>query len=60
MYALMTCRLAACRDGLSRQMAFIGFKSDAEAEAVQKYYDQTFMGTQRISVEFAFKASLVD
>ena len=42
---------AACRDGSSRQFAFVGFHTVEEAEAAQKYFDRTFMGTVRIAVE---------
>mmetsp|Transcript_8890 Transcript_8890/g.26983 ORF Transcript_8890/g.26983 Transcript_8890/m.26983 type:complete len:438 (-) Transcript_8890:12-1325(-) len=43
------------RDGQSRQMAFIGFKSEADAKAALKYFNNTFIDTFRITVEFARK-----
>ncbi len=32
-------------------MAFIGFRSAAEAEVAKKYFDNSFVGAMRISVE---------
>ena len=40
-----------CRDGASRQFGFVGFKSVDEAEAAQKYFNKSFMGTVRLAVE---------
>ena len=41
------------RDGTSRQFGFIGFRSVQEAQAAMQYLNKTFMGAQRIYVEFA-------
>ncbi|GAX79039.1 hypothetical protein CEUSTIGMA_g6479.t1 [Chlamydomonas eustigma] len=46
-------KILKTKDGQSRQMAFIGFKSDAEAALAISYYNHTFMDTFRISVELA-------
>lgn len=42
---------AACRDGQSRQLAFVGFRSVEQAAAAQAYFDHTFIDACRISVE---------
>lgn len=39
------------REGVSRQLGFVGFKTVAEAAAAQKYFDRTFIDAVRISVE---------
>jgi multiple RNA-binding domain-containing protein 1 len=39
------------RDGQSRQMAFVGFRTAEEAAAAQKYFDHTFIDTSRLAVE---------
>ncbi|CAA7263983.1 unnamed protein product [Cyclocybe aegerita] len=38
-------------DGTSRRFGFVGFKSDQEALAAQKYFDRTFIDSTRISVQ---------
>ena len=38
-------------DGTSRRFAFIGYKSDEEAQKAQKWFDRTFIGMTRISVQ---------
>ena len=43
------------RDGQSRQFGFVGFRSVAEAQAAVKYFNRSFMGAQRLTVEFAEK-----
>lgn len=49
-------RVVLCfRDGYSRQLAFIGFKTVAEAEAAQRFYDKSFLDASRLAVEFARK-----
>lgn len=40
-----------CRDGHSRQMAFVGYRSVEDAQAALKYFDHTFIDTSRIAVE---------
>lgn len=39
------------RDGQSRQMGFVGFKSEEGAAAALKYFNNTFIDTFRITVE---------
>ncbi|XP_070204200.1 probable RNA-binding protein 19 isoform X2 [Littorina saxatilis] len=41
------------KDGMFRRFAFIGYSSEEEAQAAQKYYDKTFVNTSRIFVEIA-------
>ena len=41
------------RDGTSRQFGFIGFRTVQEAQAAMQYLNKSFMGAQRIYVEFA-------
>jgi len=40
-------------DGTSRRFGFVGFRSEAEAEAARAYFDRTYMDTSRISVAVA-------
>ncbi len=49
------CVTPSCRDGQSRQFGFVGFRSVAEAQAAVKYFNRSFMGAQRLTVEFAEK-----
>jgi len=49
--ALLTSKLR--RNGKSRFFGFIGYKSDEAAEKAQKYFNNTYIDTSRISVEFA-------
>jgi RNA recognition motif-containing protein len=44
-------KVARKRDGTSRCFGFVGFKTDAEAAAAQRWFDRTFIGSARISVE---------
>ena len=37
-------------DGTSRCFGFVGYKSDQEALAAQRWFDRTFIGSTRISV----------
>lgn len=40
--------------GLSnRHFGFVGFRSEREAEEARSYFDNTFLDTNRITVEFA-------
>ena len=39
------------RDGRSRQMAFIGFKSVEQATEAIKYFNRTYMDTSKLAVE---------
>ena len=41
--------------GKSRQFAFVGYRSDVQASDAQKYFNNTFLDTARLSVEFAAK-----
>ncbi|KIY71698.1 RNA-binding domain-containing protein [Cylindrobasidium torrendii FP15055 ss-10] len=43
-------KVAHKQDGTSRRFGFIGFKTDAEAAAAQRWFDKTFIGSTRISV----------
>ena len=38
------------RDGTSRRFGFVGYKTDAEADKAQKWFDRTFVHSSRISV----------
>ncbi|CCO28792.1 Multiple RNA-binding domain-containing protein 1 [Rhizoctonia solani AG-1 IB] len=38
-------------DGKSRRFAFLGYKTNEEAIAAKKYFDRTYIGGSRISVE---------
>ena len=42
-------------DGRSRRFAFLGLRTAEEAAAVQRYFDRNFLGTARISVQFALE-----
>ena len=43
-------RVSQKRDGTSRRFGFVGFKSELDAEAAQKWFDRTFIDSARISV----------
>jgi multiple RNA-binding domain-containing protein 1 len=47
----------ARREGHSRQFGFVGFRSVADAQAAVKYFNRSFMGAQRLAVEFAKKCA---
>jgi len=40
-------------DGISRQMAFVGYKTEAMATEAMKYFDKTFIDTSRVEVRYA-------
>ena len=40
-------------DGTSRRFGFVGYKSEQEALAAQKWFHHTFIGSTRISVNFS-------
>jgi multiple RNA-binding domain-containing protein 1 len=44
-----------CRtvNGRSRQFGFVGFRTDTEAAAAKAFFDQTFLDTRRLLVDFA-------
>lgn len=44
-------RVARKRDGTARCFGFVGYKTEAEAEAAQRWFNKTFVGSSRISVE---------
>ncbi|CAE6423309.1 unnamed protein product [Rhizoctonia solani] len=48
---LTDARLARRPDGKSRRFAFLGYKTNEEAIAAKKYFDRTYIGGSRISVE---------
>jgi multiple RNA-binding domain-containing protein 1 len=43
------------KDGRSRRFAFIGFKSEEAAAAAKAYFNNSFIGTTRISVQPALR-----
>lgn len=50
-----------CSEGRSRQMAFIGFRSEQEAQEAIKYLHNSYLDTFRISVEvLSLKELLID
>lgn len=40
-----------CRDGQSRQIGFVGFRTAEQAEEAIKYFNRSFVGALKISVE---------
>ena len=40
-------------DGTSRRFGFVGFRTEAEAEAARAYFDRTYIDTSRMSVALA-------
>eukprot|EP00884_Botryococcus_braunii_P005166 jgi/Botrbrau1/14650/Bobra.0108s0011.1 len=46
-------KIRRTRDGTSRQFGFVGYKTAEEAEEAVRYFDKTFIGTQRIEVSIA-------
>ena len=44
-------KVAQKQDGTSRRFAFVGYKSNEEAEKAQKWFDRTFIDTTRINVQ---------
>ncbi|KAJ8141197.1 hypothetical protein OY671_005627 [Metschnikowia pulcherrima] len=51
--AVSDVKLMKKRNGESRQFAFIGYKSAADAERAAKYFDRTFIDTAKIEVSLA-------
>eukprot|EP01031_Cornospumella_fuschlensis_P045866 gene45866-56136_t len=43
------------KDGKSRGFAFVGFRSDEQAKEAMKYFNNTYIGLSRISIEVAKK-----
>jgi hypothetical protein len=50
---------AANAAGASRRMAFVGFRSEADADAVRRYFDRTFLDASRLAVEVSMKTLAV-
>ncbi|XP_038980805.1 multiple RNA-binding domain-containing protein 1 [Phoenix dactylifera] len=48
-------KLMRTKDGKSRQFAFIGFRTEKEAEEALKYFNNTYMDTRKIMCEIAHK-----
>ncbi|KAI5332198.1 hypothetical protein L3X38_022327 [Prunus dulcis] len=48
-------KLMRTKEGKSRQFAFIGFRTESEAEEAMKYYNRSFLDTCRITCEIARK-----
>lgn len=46
-------KLMRNREGTSRRFGFVGFKNEADAAVVVKYFNESFIDTARISVEIA-------
>jgi multiple RNA-binding domain-containing protein 1 len=44
-------QLPSAKDGSSRRFAFVGYKSEKEAEAAKEWFDKTFVDTTKIRVE---------
>ncbi|BFG28347.1 hypothetical protein CerSpe_146210 [Prunus speciosa] len=48
-------KLMRTKEGKSRQFAFIGFRTESEAQEAMKYYNRSFLDTCRITCEIARK-----
>jgi multiple RNA-binding domain-containing protein 1 len=48
-------RVITSKDGKSRRFAFVGFRTDVQANEAQNHFNNTFIGMSRISVELAKK-----
>ena len=46
-------KIVRTADGTSRQMAFVGFKTEEMATKALKYFDKTFIDTSRVEVQYA-------
>ncbi|XP_048228729.1 multiple RNA-binding domain-containing protein 1 isoform X2 [Ricinus communis] len=53
-------RLMRTKDGKSRQFAFIGFRTELEAEEALKYFNKSYLDTCRITCEIAHKVGDLD
>ncbi|CEM11929.1 unnamed protein product [Vitrella brassicaformis CCMP3155] len=51
--AITDCKIAKTRDGKTRQFAFVGFKSADAAQNAVDYFNQTYLDTSKVTVEFA-------
>ncbi|KAL5016171.1 hypothetical protein ScPMuIL_005760 [Solemya velum] len=50
---LTDCSLKFTKDGVFRRFAFIGYRTEEDAEAVIQHFNKTFIDTSRIQVELA-------
>ncbi|KAG7031177.1 MRD1, partial [Cucurbita argyrosperma subsp. argyrosperma] len=48
-------KLMRTKDGKSRQFAFIGFRTEHEAQEAIRYFNKSFLNTHRIACEIAWK-----
>lgn len=48
------CKILKTKDGKSRKLAFVGFKTFQMAQNVVSFFHKTYLGTSRLSVELAF------
>lgn len=46
------------RDGKSRQFAFVGFRTESEAEEAIKYFNKAYLGPSRITCEVYYRSFL--
>jgi len=46
-------RVSRTASGRSREFGFVGYRTPAEAAAAKAFFDQTFLDTRRITVEYA-------
>ena len=46
-------KIVRTADGTSRQMAFVGFKTEEMATEALKYFNGTFIDTSRVEVQYA-------
>jgi hypothetical protein len=46
--------LLLCRDGKSRHLAFIGFRTNEEAAEALKYFNNTYIDTSKITCEVLY------
>lgn len=46
-------KVSSKSDGTSRRFGFIGFKSEAEAQKAQQWFDRTFIDSTKITVGFS-------
>lgn len=51
---LTDCKLLKTKDGRSRKIAFVGFKTHDMAQTAVTYFDRSFALTSRLGVSFAF------
>lgn len=46
-------QLKYTRDGKFRHFGFIGFKTEKDAQEAQKFFNKTFIGASKVSVELS-------